>query len=244
MGKRLELEGMVTGCLTAIKKVQSRITPGGTLKGYWLVRCTCGKEKEMNVQTFVKHKGISCGSGCSHRGDAMVTVCCMDCGVKYNIRNDSLRKNIKENNVSRHVCGICKSRRSSDCVRGKPAHNRLPGDVGALNNLFARYKVNAKNRNISFEITKDEFRAITKQDCYLCGKKPSGKWGQRKGSAELYIYNGIDRLDSKIGYVSSNLMPCCSACNYMKSDMELTEFLTHIDDIINYRNQSNHKGIL
>lgn len=37
-----------------------------------------------------------------------------------------------------------------------------------------------------------------------------------------YTYNGVDRLDSSMGYTPDNCVPCCWECNNMKG-ASLTE---------------------
>lgn len=49
--------------------------------------------------------------------------------------------------------------------------------------------------------------------CHLCGRTPAF---------------GIDRIDSSIGYESSNVRPCCTSCNMMKKDLELDAFKLHV----------------
>lgn len=44
------------------------------------------------------------------------------------------------------------------------------------------------------------------------------------GDAEQY--NGLDRVDSNLGYVAGNVVPCCRWCNQAKSSRPVGEFLT------------------
>lgn len=39
-----------------------------------------------------------------------------------------------------------------------------------------------------------------------------------------FLYNGIDRVDSKKGYVAGNVVTCCRNCNQAKSDKSIDEF--------------------
>ena len=34
-----------------------------------------------------------------------------------------------------------------------------------------------------------------------------------------YLYNGIDRIDNKLGYIKGNMTPCCKICNHAKHDL-------------------------
>ena len=57
-----------------------------------------------------------------------------------------------------------------------------------------------------------------------------------------YRYNGIDRVDSKIGYVEGNIVPCCEKCNFMKSNLEVDVFLEHVHKIENYSSRRRIKS--
>jgi hypothetical protein len=71
---------------------------------------------------------------------------------------------------------------------------------------YNTYKKRAIAKQMSFEITEQEFASIVCKECYMCGK-----------SNTLTHKNGIDRYDNKEGYILTNCRPCCGGCNYMKS---------------------------
>jgi len=79
---------------------------------------------------------------------------------------------------------------------------------------YNRYKHKCIKREIEITITKEQFDKKRQETCYLCGKENS----------EIH-QNGIDRVDSSIGYIESNIQSCCGSCNYMKSDYSLETFL-------------------
>ena len=95
----------------------------------------------------------------------------------------------------------------------KKNQHKGPG-VSAINQLYARYKLDAKIRNLSFKLSKEEFIKITNLDCFYCGRIPSQKVTHRWGT--FYFYNGIDRVDNSKGYISNNSAPCCKECNSKK----------------------------
>lgn len=68
----------------------------------------------------------------------------------------------------------------------------------------------AKHRKIDFSLTSEQVFDILDENCFYCGQEKS---------------NGIDRIDSSIGYVTTNSIPCCSMCNYMKKDFTQEDFL-------------------
>jgi hypothetical protein len=95
--------------------------------------------------------------------------------------------------------------------------------IDTKNVYYNEYKVRSEIRNIEFLITKEYFDTKIKEPCYLCGKLPS-----------LTHKNGLDRVDSSIGYIESNLQTCCGNCNFMKSNYTLDIFLDKCTLISNY----------
>ena len=116
----------------------------------------------------------------------------------------------------------------------------LPRKVAAFNCLFSTYRVRARKTDKEFFLTKEQFKELTKQNCYYCGKKPSqiykssfyykSKFCRNDG----YIYNGVDRVDNTKDYTIDNCVSCCGLCNWMKRDLSQIEFLSHVDQIAKY----------
>lgn len=78
----------------------------------------------------------------------------------------------------------------------------------ALTLLYHKYKTRARRIKKSFELTRIQFEKLTSSKCSYCGSPPSYLFsGRHKGkpaSKKPYVYNGIDRVDSKKGYVMLN----------------------------------------
>ena len=110
---------------------------------------------------------------------------------------------------------------------GRVSANRLPGDEGAFNSLYLAYRTRARIKGHVFEISKDEFKRLAKQLCHFCGTPPATI---RRGRAKAppFIYNGLDRLDSKLGYTLANVVTCCGACNFMKRTDTVSSFLARV----------------
>lgn len=74
-------------------------------------------------------------------------------------------------------------------------------------------KQKAKSRGIEFNLTLEEYSIAIDKPCYYC----AGAFGKvTKGS-------GLDRIDCSKGYIVSNIVSCCNACNRIKSDIFSTE---------------------
>jgi hypothetical protein len=46
----------------------------------------------------------------------------------------------------------------------------------------------------------------------------------RRGKPSEFRYQGMDRVEPKLGYVTGNVVPCCKTCNWAKQRMGLIEF--------------------
>lgn len=97
-----------------------------------------------------------------------------------------------------------------------------PYGVAAFNQLYSRYKCQAQERGIPFNLSTEEFRQLTSQNCFLCGSEPA-QTERSHGRAYNgnYVYNGIDRVDNNKGYQFDNCAPCCGKCNRSKRDDDL-----------------------
>lgn len=110
---------------------------------------------------------------------------------------------------------------------------KLKKGEAALNQLYGNYKRQAEIRGYFFNLNREQFKKLTKQNCFYCGiipaQKQTGKY--LNGS---YTYNGIDRVDNKNGYSVENCVPCCKNCNRAKDIMLQDEFKLWIENI--YKN--------
>lgn len=113
--------------------------------------------------------------------------------------------------------------------KGREPVNKL----GATEAIFRNYKTNAKRRNKAFKLSLKEFEKFIFSNCFYCGNPPCNFFRFRKNLA----INGIDRLDSTLGYIRKNCVSCCNMCNIMKNDYSLGEFLDQVNKIFNFKNK-------
>jgi hypothetical protein len=148
---------------------------------------------------------------------------CEKCGKEVIIRSNTLL-----------------SGRAISCgCHGKIVTRKPPG-VRAWNTYFYSYKSSAKIRNISFDLTFEEFKEICTKNCYYSDHSPRKinkikndkrckKFYTQEGINRQIIYaNGIDRLDNNKGYTVNNCVACCRICNTMKMELSVEEFKNHI----------------
>lgn len=103
------------------------------------------------------------------------------------------------------------------------------------NRLYRNYERAAKDRNLEFNLTKEEFLSYLDKDCYYCGCKPRNLL-KESNNREL-LYTGIDRKINSLGYSISNCVSSCYMCNKMKLNLDEDVFLKQVNKINNYKNE-------
>lgn len=193
------------------------------------IKCICGKLKD--------HRSYLCRS-CNNMGGpskkfyAGLRIGCLvlkdyigkrfwivecDCGVKIKTRTDHIKR-----------------RKSCGCRRDACQFQRVSDKIFITNIKLNHYKQSAKNRKFEWKLGNDEFYNLISGKCNYCGSHPSQLL--KRGSHLIYT-NGIDRIDSKIGYVSSNVVSCCRFCNFAKSNSTLDEFNAWIKRLITFQTE-------
>ena len=83
---------------------------------------------------------------------------------------------------------------------------------------FNNAKRQAKNRKLNWSLDFDTYIKLISQSCFYCDEKLEN------------LGIGLDRIssDKSIGYILSNVVPCCRNCNWMKNDLPQNEFFTKI----------------
>jgi hypothetical protein len=92
----------------------------------------------------------------------------------------------------------------------------------SLQGKFSTYKSCAKQRGIAWELSLEQFQSFWQAPCNYCG-------------GEIATI-GIDRIDSSIGYQSDNCVSCCSVCNKIKNDFDLTFLNDHLYRMLKHQN--------
>jgi hypothetical protein len=81
---------------------------------------------------------------------------------------------------------------------------------------YNEYVRSAMKKNLQFNLTAEQFITLVNSHCHYCDEYDETR------------VIGIDRVDSECGYLIDNVVPCCSTCNFMKSNLEKADFLNHI----------------
>lgn len=96
--------------------------------------------------------------------------------------------------------------------------------ASAKSALLNRYRGKAKKRGIPWALTEEQFFKLVTEDCEYCGQPPEAAQKADSIKGESFLYNGIDRIDNKLGYEKTNCAPCCRWCNQSKSILTVDEF--------------------
>lgn len=136
------------------------------------------------------------------------------CGKEVNVKPWSLAS---KNTQS---CGCLVSEISS--IIGK--NNVLKNGNSSENRVYNSYRKAAKNRNYTFELTKEECKKYFSSNCYYCNDAPKRTTKLSSTLSPSFTFNGIDRLDNLKGYTLNNCVSCCTECNKAKGVMSANQF--------------------
>jgi len=173
---------------------------------------TCSKcKKTLDISSF---------SSDASRGDGYETKCkpCKRGAYKnYYAENVELiaeRSKVRfENNREEILAKNKKKYHGNEAFRVKEIKRRSKYGQ-TFNGRFSAYRSSAKARNIEFNLSEEQFKSFWQKPCNYC-------------HSEIETI-GIDRVDSSGSYEMDNCVPCCTYCNYMKSDLSTEAFFSHI----------------
>jgi hypothetical protein len=208
MTKALEILGQKFGKLTAIERIVRENPEKGGQRSQWLFKCECGNTRISKASAVVKGFIKSC-------------------------------KKCTE-----------KEYKSAQGARGR--NKRYEPKEASFRAKASNIKAHAKVRNIPWELTLEQASEILKMNCYFSGHAPSNQYNTFKNRSAKQtlkyekenvlergeiLYNGIDRLNSDLGYTVENSVPCCTFCNIAKNDRPAEEFITWLDQLVEFRSK-------
>lgn len=174
----------------------------------------------------------------------MTQIVCSLCGVLRDISEYARRG--KDSDKLRKDCNVCKAAKAAVWRENNPEkmseigkrrqmklktdevqkqhrleYNRkyMLSRSKTINYRLTMYRSGAKERNLSFDLTIEEFSSLWQAPCFYCNDK-----------IETI---GIDRIDNAIGYCITNIVSCCTFCNFIKGDMNINDFKSKISKIYN-----------
>jgi 5-methylcytosine-specific restriction endonuclease McrA len=125
--------------------------------------------------------------------------------------------------------GALRTGNTVSCGCWKIERGMKPFGKAAFHRLWYQYTSGAKKRGMTFKISQKLFRKLTSSKCHYCRIPPSTTMqvGGKTFNGD-YLYNGLDRINSKKGYVPNNVVPCCGMCNRAKYTMGYDKFVAWI----------------
>jgi len=162
-------------------------------------------------------------------------------------RNEEKKKKELTDNINSHYCKRCKTclpkekfkhiklkeKTTKECIdcrtKFKDTRGSRPERKLSLVQAWSGLVRKANKRGIIVnQNLKEEISLLFMENCFYCNYFSS------KG----YL-NGVDRLDSKNGYIKNNCVSCCSYCNLMKGCLDPETFVKRCEHISKYLGTSD-----
>ncbi len=92
---------------------------------------------------------------------------------------------------------------------------------------YARMIANAKKQGYECTVSTRYYKeCLFDKPCHYCDE------------VVIHTGSGVDRIDSSVGYIEGNVVPCCPTCNVMKNVMSEHDMLNHMLKVL------KHKGVV
>ena len=251
MNKSKNLIGKTFGKLIVMSQSKS-ILAGQKVKRYWgawKCLCQCGNIVIVKTVDLNRKRVSSCGC-LKHESKSKLKAgdkvnrlyliqynkgkwkCSCECGNIITVKTNSITSNNTKS------CGCLKEEVSKNKIE-KLIEGRRQFDprITSARRKWQNYKFQDKMFNINFE----DFYDLSQMNCYYCGINPNISYNYFKAastyssnkSKELgdFIYNGLDRVDSKKYHTLDNVVTCCYNCNRAKNNRDQNVFINWIKNL-------------
>lgn len=155
-------------------------------------------------------------------------ICKCDCGNRFCTTSSRLNQGLVQS------CGCLRKEQTKRMGENRKGKSNLEQGQAGLNHLYNQYQNGAKKRHLDFNLTLENVKELSSKNCHYCGQPPTQIMNKESEKGK-YIYNGIDRVDNKLGYSIDNCAPCCKVCNRAKDVMSLDEFYNWIKKVFTTR---------
>lgn len=150
--------------------------------------------------------------------------CKCECGNYHTVTGESLRHS---------------KSRSCGCLQWEPTNKIKDRKKAILKVQYYQIIKRHRKKFVSDIISLDTFIELVCSNCYYCDAEFSTEledrtaWTKSKGlvSSTKVQINGIDRINSDIGYTDGNCVPCCKHCNFAKNSLTQMEFKSWISKV-------------
>ena len=230
------LQGKQFGLLVALQR--ERVAR----RTRWLCQCHCGKQVSIREESLLNGCSKSCGCAREQLKKAKAE-------KRYSLINQKfgrllvLWRSKRKTEHSRCMLWDCKcdcgkitsvsatslrtgKTKSCGCLQIDSASLEL-GQSG-FNTLWSKYQTHAARRGLIWALSEAQFKGLVTQSCYYCQQSGGSKTGK-------FIYNGVDRINNRMGYVDGNVVPCCGVHSRMKGTMSQSEFFDACQRVVDAR---------
>lgn len=145
--------------------------------------------------------------------------CLCECGIKKEFRYCNLI------NGTTTSCGCLQKEKVS-------LRSRKSCGTATKRAVWNYYIRNAKDRNISWNLSFEKFCELILSPCHYCGIN-GGTLTKMKYGDKLF-HNGVDRFYNNKPYTEDNSVACCKKCNIAKSNMEPQDFEEWIQNVYSH----------
>lgn len=187
----------------------------------------CGKHvrdvyREKEAAGEVRYCNVDRGCVSILRGDEKRCKICCDSKIA------SVTKDLKQRRDAHILCVACGISSKTSDYFCEPCSKRVVLDESnkytrTLDEAWYDFRYGAIKRELIITVNYDDFVALAIKPCYYCGVYQSS------------TCNGVDRIDNNKGYISTNVVPCCTMCNMMKNDQPIEALYDKITAIIAYQ---------
>ena len=164
-------------------------------------------------------------------------------------------KNTEENKL--YICSSCERHKSHEAF-SKNKRCKLRDGLNYVckecySKIYNNHRIkNANNNKLDFVLKarfndtkqrakkKGIFNDLVITDIYEIWNKQNGKCAISGIDMTINTYNGkistnvsVDRINSSLGYIKSNIQLVCSTVNMMKGSLNMDEFLFFCNEILN-----------
>ncbi len=161
---------------------------------------------------------------------------CLECSSTHIVDGRNIRSGLSKRCTS---CGLKATNKSQ---AGTKKSKKTSVEIAEQYLMHQKMK-SARSRGHAWALTLENFKDLIYKDCDYCGEAPCTTVNPTKGMAlqqsratECFItYNGIDRVDSNLGYVENNVVTCCQQCNRAKLDYTKEKFIAWARKLVKHQ---------
>ena len=145
---------------------------------------------------------------------------CIVCDAELKSENWPKYRQVKKH----YLCTACNNKKAIDrpsylSKRTTTTKKKIFDKV--LSRKIVNMMSDAKKRGYSIFLSYEDVGNIMKQPCFYCGDNSK--------------YSGIDRINSEMGYVSDNIVPCCAMCNFGKNAFSVEQYIQHCVKVVMFQ---------